>query len=72
MVLSAAGEMAALDPNALLTKNAFLGNDGLLHKLQSSEEFISLRGQEDSPRIKMPALFRTGAVRSLQLQTKKQ
>lgn len=52
-------EMAALDPNALLTKNAFLGNDGLLHKLQSSEEFISLRGQEDSPRIKMPALFRT-------------
>ena len=51
--------MAALDPNALLTKNAFLGNDGLLHKLQSSEEFISLRGQEDSPRMKMPALFRT-------------
>eukprot|EP00913_Durusdinium_trenchii_P011024 g10348.t1 len=52
-------EMAALDPNALLTKSAFLGNDGLLHKLQSSEEFISLRGQEDSPRMNMPALFRT-------------
>ena len=52
-------EMAALDPNALLTKSAFLGNEGLLHKLQSSEEFISLRGQEDSPGKKMPALFKT-------------
>ena len=53
-------EMAALDPGALLTKRAFMGNDGLLHKLQSSDEFISLRSQEDTPRARMPALFRTG------------
>lgn len=52
-------EMAALDPKALLTKNAFLGNEGLLHKLQASEEFISLRAQESPGSGRMPALFRT-------------
>eukprot|EP00931_Biecheleriopsis_adriatica_P037600 TRINITY_DN21558_c0_g1_i2.p1 TRINITY_DN21558_c0_g1~~TRINITY_DN21558_c0_g1_i2.p1 ORF type:complete len:1193 (-),score=238.94 TRINITY_DN21558_c0_g1_i2:100-3678(-) len=52
-------ELAALDPDALLTKHAFQGNNGLLQNLQSSEEFISLRGQEDSPGKKMPAVFRT-------------
>eukprot|EP00930_Biecheleria_cincta_P026170 TRINITY_DN18495_c0_g1_i1.p1 TRINITY_DN18495_c0_g1~~TRINITY_DN18495_c0_g1_i1.p1 ORF type:complete len:1019 (-),score=169.32 TRINITY_DN18495_c0_g1_i1:61-3117(-) len=52
-------ELAALDPNAVLTKHALLGSNGLLQKLQSSEEFISLRDQEDSPGKKMPAMFRT-------------
>jgi len=47
-----------LAPGAQLTKDNMLGDKGMLHMLQSSEEFISLRSQEEGV-SKMPAIFRT-------------
>mmetsp|Transcript_66584 Transcript_66584/g.144594 ORF Transcript_66584/g.144594 Transcript_66584/m.144594 type:complete len:1189 (-) Transcript_66584:42-3608(-) len=43
---------------ALLNKERMLGDGGLLHQLQSSEEFIALRANEDLPTAQMPAIFR--------------
>lgn len=48
-----------LAPGAQLTREAMLGDKGMLHMLQSSEEFISLRAKEEAGLAKMPAIFRT-------------
>mmetsp|Transcript_10273 Transcript_10273/g.35977 ORF Transcript_10273/g.35977 Transcript_10273/m.35977 type:complete len:1199 (+) Transcript_10273:66-3662(+) len=44
---------------AALTKATMLGDNGLLHLLQSSEELIALRAREDAGSSQMPAIFRT-------------
>ncbi|CAE8634509.1 unnamed protein product [Polarella glacialis] len=52
-------KLSAIDPHSMMTKIALLSDGGLLHVLQSSDEFVLLRGKENKTSARMPAIFQT-------------